>query len=483
MKNNKKSAGKTDDNKKVNLKEKFFRSVKCLFYYIKMLRHSKNNLDKKFTILLLTNRDSDNTGDQIIEACDISLIHAVMKNLGMKKGEYFISSRAASMVSRSYLSSKNPDLLKSARRAIKNADLVVFGGAPMFNYKYQSFYERTATEIDLCKKFHVPVIFSAVGIEYFDPENPKCQRIVESVNQSVVRQVTTRDDFESLKKIKQNEKLVIAKVSDPAVFSDRVMRLFKVKKKKKDKKKIGLFVLRANGFVDNGYDFPREKAAVFWCDLKKEFENRGYDCEFISNGHFNDEVFLDCLIRDHGAPLKDTIFNINKLDDLVHYLSQYDGIISCRLHPSIISYSMKIPSVGLLWNMKVQGFYDSIGYGDRVVAAENLTAAHVADKLEKAMQEGVHQEKEFMMSVYEYLFMGFQNVLKKKYKKVRGKKAWSYEKLLKNLPPFSGTSENEANAKLERKFRRTFNSFSGKEKTIKKLKEQVRSLEQEKPSE
>ena len=38
--------------------------------------------NKKITILLLTNRDSDNVGDQVIEASDIGLLHALMKNLG-----------------------------------------------------------------------------------------------------------------------------------------------------------------------------------------------------------------------------------------------------------------------------------------------------------------------------------------------------------------------------------------------------------------
>ena len=41
--------------------------------------------DKKFTILLLTNRDSDNVGDQVIEASDIGLLHVLMKNLGIDK--------------------------------------------------------------------------------------------------------------------------------------------------------------------------------------------------------------------------------------------------------------------------------------------------------------------------------------------------------------------------------------------------------------
>ena len=45
-------------------------------------------------VLLLTNRDSDNVGDQVIEATDISLISTVMKNLGLHRWEYEIISKA-----------------------------------------------------------------------------------------------------------------------------------------------------------------------------------------------------------------------------------------------------------------------------------------------------------------------------------------------------------------------------------------------------
>ena len=41
--------------------------------------------NKKIMILLLTNRDSDNVGDQVIEASDIGLLHALMMNLGFDK--------------------------------------------------------------------------------------------------------------------------------------------------------------------------------------------------------------------------------------------------------------------------------------------------------------------------------------------------------------------------------------------------------------
>lgn len=426
-------------------------------------------------ILLLTNRDSDNTGDQVIEACDISLIHAVMANLSIPRKFYTIDSHAASIVTKEYVAKRDEKMLKNAENLIKDADMVIFGGAPMFNYTYQIFYERTAITIELCKKYNVPVIFSAIGIEYYRQENEKCQRITEAVNLDVVKQITTRDDFESLEKMKKREDLVVAKVSDPAVFSNRVLRNFKADVlrensedivEQRQKKKIGLFAFRAFGFKDNGYDFSPEQAIALWKDLLKEFEDRGYEAQFITNGHYGDEAFLDSLVRQHGVPVKKCVFNINMLDDLIPHLSDYDGIVSCRLHPSIISYSMGIPSVGLKWNMKVQGFYDAIGYGNRVIPVEELTASHVADVLEEAMKEGVKHDRDFQLSVYEYLFHGIKNILG------RDGKCYTYEELLEALPPFNGTSKKEAGLKIERKLRRSYEGYNRARREVLSLKEE-----------
>ena len=140
---------------------------------------------KKYNILLLTNRDSDNIGDQVIEACDIALIKAVMNNLEISSTDYTISSRAGSIVSKKYIETKDAELLKGAEKAIKQADVVIFGGAPVFNYLYQVFYERTASTLEIAEKYNKPVIFSAVGIERYEEENRKCQRLKETLNFTV----------------------------------------------------------------------------------------------------------------------------------------------------------------------------------------------------------------------------------------------------------------------------------------------------------
>ncbi len=181
--------------------------------------------EKKYRILLLTNCYSDNCGDQVIEACDISLISAAMKNLGLNEANYKILSLDASITEK-YVKTKDESYLKKAEKLIMESDMVLFGGAPLFNYQYQIFYERTAVTLEIANKHQKPVIFSAIGIESYDENNPKCQRLKKTLNFDCVKQITTRDGFDELKQYKANPKMLIDRVSDPAVFSAQVFKNF-----------------------------------------------------------------------------------------------------------------------------------------------------------------------------------------------------------------------------------------------------------------
>lgn len=451
---------------------------------------------KKIEILLLTNRDSDNIGDQVIEASDIALLHAVMSNLGMSKEQYVINSRAASIVSKKYMETKDPKYLKAAETAIAETDLVLFGGAPVFNYGYQNFYERTAVTLELAQKYNKPVIFSAVGVEAYHENNKKCQRLKATLNFDCVKQITTRDGLERLENYKENEQLTIGLVSDPAVFSADVFRPYMKKNtvvvtkkkfgfipvkverpaKKPEKKKIGIFVLRSNGFTDNKVDFTREDASELWVDLIKELKARGYDYELVTSGHFGDEAFLDHLIRHYDVPQGKCIFNMNLPEDLMRKMSEYDGVISCRLHPSIISFSMNIPAVSLVWNTKVTGFYNGIGYPDRAITREDFRADAIADGLEQAMAEGIQKDKEYLISVYRTLFTGIRNVLCPEKQDLE---AYSYEELIAAIPTYKGTSADERERKLTRKSRRVYDLCNRRLDQNTELKEKIQELKEE----
>lgn len=425
--------------------------------------------EQKFTILLLTNRDSDNLGDQVIEACDIGLLHAAMRNLGISKGQYKIVSKQAAIVSEKYVRTRDKSLLENARDYVKNCDIVVFGGAPMFNYHYQIFYERTATICELAQEYHKPVIFSAIGIEKYDDENEKCQRLKQAINLECVKQITTRDGFEELKKYRERDDIHIAKVSDPAVFTRNVFAPYIADK---SRNKVGIFILRANGFVDNGVPFTQEQAADLWIQLGSELERRDVEYEYVTSGHFGDEAFLDYLIRERGVPENKCVFNMNFPEQLIRKISSYDVILSTRLHPSIISYSLGVPSVGLVWNEKVRRFYENIGQADRVKNVNEVRVKELADLLMNAEKQGINRNTDYMMTVYQSLFTGLQQCLEESdviCKNLENRESYGYQELEKKLPAYPKTSEKQEQEKLRRKFRRVYHTCNKRLKRISKF--------------
>ncbi len=418
---------------------------------MKNKQSSGTQSSKKYCILLLTNRDSDNVGDQVIEACDIALLKTAMKNLSLAETEYEIISRAASIVSKKYVKTQDKALLQTLERLVKRADMIVFGGAPLFNYQYQIFYERTAVTLEMAQKYQKPVIFSAIGIEEYDENNSKCQRLKKTLNFDCVKQITTRDGIEELKKYKANDTMVTELVSDPAVFTANVFRKFIVNKKK-EKKMVGIFVLRDNGFVDSKINFTKENAAKLWKDLIREFEQKGYDYTLLTSGHFRDEAFLDYMIREHGIREQKCVFNMNAPEKLIKKISSFDAVVSCRLHPSIISFSLDVPSVGLVWNPKVSRFYECIGYPERRIHVDGVQAKDIVAKVEESIAQGIKKEEDYLITVYQYLLSGIQGALGLD-KEIQ---PYSYEKLVQAIPAYPGTNKKEQEKKLKRKFRRIY---------------------------
>ena len=410
---------------------------------------------KMLNILLLTNRDSDNAGDQVIETCDISLSSTVMRNLDIKDGNYIINSRAAGMITKKYLETRDEELLKPAEETIKNSDIIIFGGAPLFNYKYQLFSERTAITLEIAQKYNKPVIFSAIGVEGYDEGNEKCQRLKKTLNFDCVKQITTRDDLESLKKFIDNEQIAIGRVSDPAVFVSKVFENFI--SKKEEKKKIGIFILRANGFKDNGVDFSREDAAELWGKTICELEDRGYDYELLTSGHFGDEAFLDLLVKKYDFALDKCVFNINSPERLVQKISGYDAVVTCRLHPSIISFALGVPSLGIVWNSKVRYFYDSIGYGDRGMVVDGISPEKIAEKIDQIAEQKMEKDEGYITSIYNYLFNTMKKIL---VSEDSGIEPYSYGELMEQMPVFGGTSAHEMEEKLKKKFRRAYGAYN-----------------------
>ena len=446
---------------------------------------AKSTDSKKYRILLLTNCHSDNVGDQVIEATDIALIKAAMSNLGVAEDGFEIKSTDAGIISKKYVETKDTSLLANAYRLIEWCDVVFFGGAPQFNYLYQIFYERTATIIDIADSLGKTVVFSSIGIESYDESDARCIRLKKAVNSDNVKRITTRDGFHLLEQYKSRPDLYIEKVADPAVFtnwvfSDYLNASHNGKASNKDLKKVGLFIIRAGAFTSNGIPFSWRKAAKMWLEIIRELEQRGIDYELITSGHYGDEAFLDRLIRDYNVPSSKCVFGVSNPETLVSRISSYEAVLSCRLHPSIISYSLRVPAISLVWNPKVQGFYEGIGYSERALDVTASSPAEIVKSLVTAFEAGVSHDREYMMSVYTNIFYALRDSLG--IISAEDVEVFSFDELTSVIPHYPGTSAEEQRRKDIRKLRRTYEKFNDRTDELGALRKENKKLKARKPA-
>ena len=355
-------------------------------------------------ILLITNKGWSNIGDQVVENCNRALIRLVMENLGVE--DYELTSRDASVFPKEYVKTGDASLLREGEELIRTHDMIIFGGAPMFNYRYEKFYGMTEAAIRLAGRYGKPVIFSGIGVEQYEEADEKCQFLKRALNEeSCVLQVTTRDDYDSLKHYREREDLVIGRVADPAVYC---VDLSSVERTRTGKKTVGVFVIRERAFLDNGYAFDGADYRTFLVQLRESLAAHGYRCRFLTNGYVVDEAFLRQLIDEGILPEEECECCINNPEDVYVRLEDCDAVISARLHPNIISYSFGIPAVGIVWNPKVAQFYEQIGYPERAIGTEGMTGELVCERVIDAIEHGVIHDEEFRFSIYRTLFEGIR---------------------------------------------------------------------------
>jgi len=338
-------------------------------------------------ILLLTFKDCDNVGDQIIEACSDRLLRLVLNDLGIS--DYIIDSLDIGTVSTD---------------RIKEYQMIVFGGGGIIKYRYQNFYKYISTILSVANRENVPVIFSSVGVEGYDFKDYRCRLLQEALNRPCVKQITTRDDLDSLNLYIKNPNVVTAFSADPAVYSSYVFG----PSQSSPNKTIGLAVVRDGIFKANGLKWGKAEELEFWSNTIALLEKKGYDFRVFTTGHFGDEVFAINLMEKCGFDSDKVIWTVNSREKLIDEMQQMSGIIAFRLHAGIISYALNIPAVNLSWNNKVALFYKNVGLSERALEFTEWNAKIAVKRLEEALSNHRERDKNFsyMYSTYSTLFDG-----------------------------------------------------------------------------
>lgn len=143
--------------------------------------------------------------------------------------------------------------------------------------------------------------------------------------------------------------------------------------------------------------FQLNSVAQFWVELIKELDRRKHQLTLFTNGSEEDSRFLEVIAqsiadvalnhRPHVLP------RARCASDLVCQIADFRGVVAHRLHANIVAFALGVPSVGLIWDSKVRGFFDLSGRSAWSIEADALSANHVANKLENALLAGIDEEK------------------------------------------------------------------------------------------
>ncbi len=345
-----------------------------------------------------------NLGDAVISDCTSYLIKTAANKSKLKN------------VKISGLDIKRQKDKKSLNK-IRNSDLVVFPGGGFIKYKQESFPDDMGRITSRAEHYGIPVMYNAMGVEDYDPENLGCLKIEGMLKNFTARYITSRDFSDFLNDTYLKEaKIKAHRVADPGVFADEVYGI----KKDENSCIVGLGVCRHKLFEDYGIDISAEKLLYIWRDIIERLNRKGIRWKLFTNGLKQDEEFLTDLLIYLGLEERREEFSLKAPEtarELVENISTFKSIIACRMHANIIAFSLDIPSVAFVWNDKLRYFGSSIGCSERYIEHNRISDTdYVVSVLMKAQEDGYksgvrEREKRSAYESVEKFFIPFANNL------------------------------------------------------------------------
>lgn len=320
-----------------------------------------------------------------LDVIDVSLKHYVRKTESIanrnrvSRFRHFIWQHGMNFKKRymSYLDHK-----------LNDADVIVIDGAGLLEYSWNEYQELLLFISEYAEETKKPVYVNAVGrAGEFDLRDYRCKVLIDAFRSKAVRYVSARDSLESVQACvgaKQRVKLL----ADAAFWVDKTYGV----EAKADSDTVGIGLIRGNALQSYKKDFNEEDWIALFADIAETLQKRGYKFQFFTNGEKLDQQLGYKVLERLG--LDESYITERPMDAkvLIDTIAGYKGLITCRMHSSIAAFSMRIPSVILSWNDKVDKYMAITGYPERAVAMEDFSGDYIVNAFEKALEEGISEE-------------------------------------------------------------------------------------------
>ena len=242
------------------------------------------------------------------------------------------------------------------------SDLLIIGGGKLLQDNNFDFPLKIHGVSECAKKLGTPTIFYACGVGQ-DWSYEATKLFKSALNHA--KYICLRDT-ESLRRLRSHlPNLSVSKiriVMDPAVCISEALNI-----ERKTSKVIGVGIIAAGVIRRHS---PPHLASVsdnelifYFLNLANKLVKHGMLVEFFCNGSEEDIRFLNMLKKSFGENIQNIKFALPPVThhQLVTRIANYSQVIASRLHASVTSYSLDIPTLALAWDTKVASFLSEVG--------------------------------------------------------------------------------------------------------------------------
>lgn len=403
--------------------------------------------------ILIVSFYDDNFGDMLIRTCFENILKCTLKSLGVDEKDYAVEK----------MNQKNIEEDK-----ILSSDIVFFAGGALFGFNYQNFLEGIEKIISLTGSKNIPVVFSSLGVNNVASCGGEQSQLGKLLCSENIRALSVRESPSLFSEYLRGNTLSAVPVCDAAAWAGTIFGV-----KKSDSRTVGINVVRGGLFKANGLKWKIEDEENYLAGLKDIFDEKGVDYKFFTNGSV-----LDCNTLNHFAEKyeipSDRLIYPDSSRQLIETVSSFGAVAAIRLHSSIVSYSLGVPSVNLNWNEKVPYFYENIGFSDRLVDIDENSAVNMAQKVLEVLGSKQSPSEEYLMSLYNFLFDTLKDIFS-----IESKEKYSFSKLTDTAKEI-GVSEDDFIFDLTTKIKRGSFVYYKLFKADREKGKRIKALESEK---
>lgn len=268
---------------------------------------------------------------------------------------------------------------------------IVVGGGHLLTGTTEYFPARLNAVAELARELRVPVHVHSVGVSHPDTweaaAGEELRRFLrdESIASVSVRDEQSADYLGAAGHSPQNIRIAL----DPGLLAEKTFDVGR--RPQRQKLRIGLGIMSPR-VVSSVRNVPSGITDRFWIETARRLVASGADVGLFTTGEVGDIRVarrLAAQLTDSNVAFDDIAVTPKDDADLVNHIAGFDAIVAQRLHASIISYALGIPSVGLGWEPKVRAFYRLSGRVDYFIDDRDARPADISARIVQAARDGL----------------------------------------------------------------------------------------------